>query len=111
MVELELFQRVERTVSLLDERQALPATLVQRAELVVSGGDGRLAEERPRHIDGAGRGKEPTEQQRPASKRSCLRRDGALIALGEAAALSRIRPEGDHGSGEEDEPRHPDEID
>ena len=47
----------------------------------------------------------------PTSMRSCLRRDGALVALGEAAALSRIRPESDHGPGEEHEPRHPDQVD
>ena len=39
--------------------------LVQRTELVVSGGHGRLAQERPRHVDGAGGGEQPTEQQRP----------------------------------------------
>ena len=68
MVELELLERVERTIALLHERQPLPPALVEPVEAVVRRSHGGLAEERPCHVDGAGGGEQPAQQERPGGR-------------------------------------------
>ena len=107
MVELELLQRRERPVALLDEIQPPPLRLAGLVEPVAR--RRRLAEERPRDEDDGRRSRAPPRAaKRPGHH---ARRSGAgLVPLGEPALLDRVGPHRDDGAADEDEPGEPDQV-
>jgi hypothetical protein len=64
MVELELLQRSERSITLLDDREPLSRIGIELIEAIVVDGENRLPQERASDVDDARSGEHATEEQR-----------------------------------------------